>query len=335
MRASDWVVDLGPGAGEHGGEIVGEGLAETIADTPGLGHGGIPERQAPDPRPAEARGRRARLVLGPWRDDAQPEGHRRRLPGRTVHRRDRCLGLGEVHARERDPLQVAREPAEQDADEAGRPRVRRRDRRLRQGHRDRPEPDRPHSALQPGDLHRSLHPCARALLADARGEDPRLQARSLLVQRPRRPLRGVQGRRDDQDRDALPARRLRPVRDLPRAAVQQGDARGALQGEGDRGCARDVGRGGARLLREDPEDPAAPADAARRRARLHQARPAGDDALGRRGAAREARRPSSRRSRPGRRSTSSTSRRPVSTSPTSRSCSRCSSGSSTTATRCS
>ena len=35
MRASDWVVDLGPGAGEHGGEIVGEGVAETIADTPG------------------------------------------------------------------------------------------------------------------------------------------------------------------------------------------------------------------------------------------------------------------------------------------------------------
>ncbi len=88
-----------------------------------LGHGGIPERQAPDPRPAEARGRRARLVLRPRRVDAQPEGHRRRLPGRAVHRRDRCLGLGEVDARERDPLQVAREPAEQDADEAGRPRV--------------------------------------------------------------------------------------------------------------------------------------------------------------------------------------------------------------------
>ena len=35
MRASDWVVDLGPGAGEHGGEIVGEGVAETIAETPG------------------------------------------------------------------------------------------------------------------------------------------------------------------------------------------------------------------------------------------------------------------------------------------------------------
>ena len=46
-------------------------------------------------------------------------------------------------------------------------------------------------------------------------------------------------------------------------------------------------------------------------------------------------RPSSRRSQPGRRSTSSTSRRPGSTSPTSRSCWRFSSASSTTGTRCS
>ncbi len=205
---------------------------------------------------------------------------------------------------------------------------------LRQGDRDRPDADRPHAALEPGDLHRSLHPRPRALLADARGEGARLQAGPLLVQRARRPLRGVQGRRDDQDRDALPARRLRPLRDLPRPALQQGDARGPLQGQGDRRRARDVRRGGARVLRQDPEDPPPPADPARRRARLRQARPAGDDAL------RAARRsgsslpPSSRRLRPAARSTSSTSRRRACTSPTSRSCSRCSSGWSTRATPC-
>ncbi len=35
MRASDWLVDMGPGAGEHGGEVVAEGTADTVADTEG------------------------------------------------------------------------------------------------------------------------------------------------------------------------------------------------------------------------------------------------------------------------------------------------------------
>ena len=150
-----------------------------------------------------------------------------------------------------------------------------------------------------------------------------------------RTVRDVQGRRSDQDRDALPARRLRPVRDVQGRALQPRDARGALQGQVDRRRARHVGRGGARVLREDPEDPAPPADAARRRARLRQARPAGDDAVRRRGAARQARVRAVARSRRARRSTSSTSRRRGSTSPTSRSCSRRCSVSSTQATRCS
>ena len=129
--------------------------------------------------------------------------------------------------------------------------------------------------------------------------------------------------------------RLRAVRDVPRQALQQGDARGAVQGQVDLGRARDVGRGGARLLRPDPEDPPPAADAARRRARLHPARPAGDDVVRRRGAARQARLGAVEgRDRAGR-STSSTSRRRASTSPTSRSCSRCCSGSSTPATPCS
>jgi excinuclease ABC subunit A len=35
MRSADWLVDMGPGAGEHGGEVVAEGLAEAVERTPG------------------------------------------------------------------------------------------------------------------------------------------------------------------------------------------------------------------------------------------------------------------------------------------------------------
>ena len=257
------------------------------------------------------------------------------FPVGEVRLRHRRLRLRQVDARERDRLQGAREPAQPDARQAGRPRDGRGHRGLRQGHRDRPEADRPHAALQPGDVHRPVHAHPRALLADARGEGARLQARAVLVQRARRPLRDVQGRRHDQDRDALPAGRLRPVRDLPRAPLQQGDARGALQGQVDRRRARDVGRGGAVVLRQDPEAPPPAADActtsgsttsssASRRRRSRAARRSASSSP-----------PSCARSRPGGRSTSSTSRPPASTSPTSRSCSRCCSGSSTPATPCS
>ena len=124
-----------------------------------------------------------------------------------------------------------------------------------------------------------------------------------------------------------------PVRAVPRQALQPRDARHPLQGQDDRRRARHADRGGARVLRAHPEDHAAPADAARRRARLHAARPAGDDAVGRRGPARQARVASCARSRRGGRSTSSTSRPPACTSPTSSGCSRCCSAWSTRATR--
>ncbi len=57
----------------------------------------------------------------------------------------------------------------------------------------------------------------REWFAGAAGiEGARLRARPLLVQRQGRPLRGLPGRRRDQDRDALFARRLRHLRRLQR-----------------------------------------------------------------------------------------------------------------------
>jgi excinuclease ABC subunit A len=59
MRAADWVVDMGPGAGEHGGAVVGEGPADVIAHTEGSVTGeflsgkrriAVPERRDEDER---------------------------------------------------------------------------------------------------------------------------------------------------------------------------------------------------------------------------------------------------------------------------------------------
>ena len=55
MRAADHVVDLGPGAGEHGGELVAEGTPEqTSSSRQGVAHRPVPVGQALDPDPEEA-----------------------------------------------------------------------------------------------------------------------------------------------------------------------------------------------------------------------------------------------------------------------------------------
>ena len=61
----------------------------------------------------------------------------------------------------------------------------------------------------------------------------------LQLQRQGRPLRELQGRRDPQDRDAVPAGRLRPVRGLQGQALQPRGARDPLQGPLHRRRARD------------------------------------------------------------------------------------------------
>jgi excinuclease ABC subunit A len=57
MRAADWLVDMGPGAGEHGGHVVAEGTADQVARTKGSVTGeflsgkrriAIPERREDD-----------------------------------------------------------------------------------------------------------------------------------------------------------------------------------------------------------------------------------------------------------------------------------------------
>ena len=85
----------------------------------------------------------------------QPEEHRRRDPARAVRLRHRRLRLRQEHADQRHAVQegwrstsTARATAPGSVDGDRGPRAH------RQGHRHRPVADRPHAALEPGDVHR-------------------------------------------------------------------------------------------------------------------------------------------------------------------------------------
>ena len=51
IRTADWVIDIGPGAGEHGGEIIANGSLEGAAGRAALDHRGVPARRAAGPGP--------------------------------------------------------------------------------------------------------------------------------------------------------------------------------------------------------------------------------------------------------------------------------------------
>ena len=176
----------------------------------------------------------------------QPEERHGGDPARHVHLHHRRVGRRQVDAHHRHALQGGRAAAER---RAGAPCPARHDRgprASRQGHRHRPVAHRPHAALEPGDLYRRLHADPRMVRRPAGGEGARLHAGPLLLQRQGRALRGLPGRRRHQDRDALPARRLRHLRRVQGQALRPRDAGGEVSREVHRRRAGHDGRGSGR-----------------------------------------------------------------------------------------
>jgi ABC-type multidrug transport system ATPase subunit len=288
IREADYVFDIGPGAGVHGGQIVAQGTPAEIAADPASITGQYLSGAREIAVPAERRKGRGKMLSVVKATGNNLKIRHRRLPAGQVRLRHRRLRRRQVHADHRDAVQDRLDEAQRRAAD---PRALRDDqgaRTSRQGHRHRPAPHRAHAALEPRHLHGRLHPDPRLVRGPAGGQGARLQARAVFLQREGRPLRGVPGRRRHQDRDALPARCLRHLRDLQGQALQPRDAGGAVQGQVHRRRARHDGRGRAGLLQGGALDPREDGRADARGPRLHQGGPAGDDALGRRGAAREA-----------------------------------------------
>ena len=203
----------------------------------------------PDPRGSANAGRAP--AEGARRARAQPQEHRRRHPARAVRVRHGRERVGQVHAgaggaapgADAEGVPVAACRASTGGSSGG-----------SRSTRSSTSTSRP-SAGRRARTPRPTPACSTTSAScspGAGGADTRLPAGPVLVQRSRRAVRELRRRRADQDRDALPARRVRHLRGVQGPAVQPGDARGAVQEPLDRGRARDERRRGARVLPEHP-----------------------------------------------------------------------------------
>lgn len=164
---ADWVVDIGPGAGEHGGQVVVSGTVEDLRNHPDSITGAyISGRRDPDPGdPAAAdRGPRAKGVR---RTRAQPDRYRRGHPAGHVRRCHWRVRFGQVDAGERHSLQVARQADLRRSRCARSAHQDHRSRECGQGHPRRPVADRAYAAVEPGDVHRCLGSRAEIVRRDA------------------------------------------------------------------------------------------------------------------------------------------------------------------------
>ena len=111
IMTADYVVDMGPGAGEHGGHIVAEGTPQEVSANPASLTGqylsgkrsiALPKRRTPIDR--------SRLLKLEGRERQQPQAGRPRPAGGPLHVRHRRLRFGQVHPHQRHAVCGGRPP---------------------------------------------------------------------------------------------------------------------------------------------------------------------------------------------------------------------------------
>jgi excinuclease ABC subunit A len=177
ILAADYVVDIGPGAGVHGGEIIAQGTPGDIGQSESS-PASISPANAVDRPSRERRKVQEREDQGRPRRDAATTSRMSRRRSRSAS--SPASPASRAAASPRFLIETLYKAAARKLNGARqnprRPRPHRRPRTSRQGDRHRPVADRPHAALEPGDLHRRLHPDPRLVRrpaeAKARGYKP-------------------------------------------------------------------------------------------------------------------------------------------------------------------
>ena len=195
IRVGDTIIDLGLGAGEQGGRVVFAGSLESLLQ---------------DQRSLTAKYLRGDLAIPVPSSRRRGSGQKLRLLGATEHNLKNidveiplntltCItgvsGSGKstlVH----DVLYAAVKRAKGGTEKRVGAHPQDRRRRIRQRRRARrSDADRPHAALESGDLPEGVRSDPRDFRRDQRRQVARADGEPLLVQRPRRPMRGLPGRR--------------------------------------------------------------------------------------------------------------------------------------------
>ena len=114
ILAADYVVDIGPGAGVHGGEIVAQGTPDQIMANPASLTGQYLTGAAADPCPEDRRKpHTGQGAAYRGRARQQPEERHRRDPARPLHLHHRRLRRRQVHAADRHAIQGRVAPPQQ------------------------------------------------------------------------------------------------------------------------------------------------------------------------------------------------------------------------------
>ena len=107
IRSADFIVDIGPGAGERGGEVIVAGTLEDVLASPRSLTGQYLRGELSIPIPAMRRPAGRRDAHGARRDREQPQVGDRAVPARTLHLRHRGERQRQVDAGQRHPLPPA------------------------------------------------------------------------------------------------------------------------------------------------------------------------------------------------------------------------------------